>query len=583
MNKLRGNHPCVLLAEQGRGKNFVIYKPNIGKQSQSESLENLQLRYRKVTPEEAQDSWENQFTFSFKKCSHANWNGKCKKIEEGQECLQGMRLRQYHMLCGALLRVWKRVADVVADVTSTSILQIIPENCVARVRDELIQMDEEVKKRRKEKDQQALEQRQADERQRRLVQANQHLMDRISQNHIMNQSLAQGQGHAQGPAQGLVLAHKPQNHIHNHNQNQNQNPPTQRTQPRGISQVTLQRGKLAQGQASSQRAGQNLARLPPHRTPSQIQPRTQNNRPNNSNKGGLGLLPSMATLSSHFPPFSSQPFMNSFPSLKSHTLSSQGLLSNPSSSASKNPLDDILDLTMSPSLSPDSTEGGPLGLEGLAGVAPGNFRDDFALESLISPNVLGLHHQRSAQTLQKQQQPRLQQQQPSPLLRQLQQQQQQQQQQQDSQSDYLDFLDFSMAGPHHPSSSSTSSSAAGGPVPHGGVSHVARGRGMLSAAGLLPPSSASSPSASASSSPLFSTNASPASLFSSSNASPSSLFSSPVCLLPPPPPDPSLPSLNSLPNGHCGSTSTLDVREVLNSMLLASNDRKSVIQFRLPE
>lgn len=52
-------------------------------------------------------------------------NGKCKKIEEGQECLQGMRLRQYHMLCGALLRVWKRVADVVSDITSSSILQIV--------------------------------------------------------------------------------------------------------------------------------------------------------------------------------------------------------------------------------------------------------------------------------------------------------------------------------------------------------------------------------------------------------------------------------------------------------------------------
>lgn len=52
-------------------------------------------------------------------------NGKCKKIEEGQECLQGMRLRQYHMLCGALLRVWKRVSDVVSDITNSSILQIV--------------------------------------------------------------------------------------------------------------------------------------------------------------------------------------------------------------------------------------------------------------------------------------------------------------------------------------------------------------------------------------------------------------------------------------------------------------------------
>ncbi len=52
-------------------------------------------------------------------------NGRCKKVEEGQECLMGTRLRQYHMLCGALLRVWKHVSDVVADITSSSILQIV--------------------------------------------------------------------------------------------------------------------------------------------------------------------------------------------------------------------------------------------------------------------------------------------------------------------------------------------------------------------------------------------------------------------------------------------------------------------------
>uniref|UniRef100_A0A672I3S9 Protein strawberry notch homolog 2 n=1 Tax=Salarias fasciatus TaxID=181472 RepID=A0A672I3S9_SALFA len=105
-------------------KNFIVYKPNIGKQTHPESLDNLHQRYRKVMSS-SRDSWEAQFNFSFKKCSHANWNGKCKKIEEGQECLQGMRLRQYHMLCGALLRVWKRVSDVVSDITNTSILQIV--------------------------------------------------------------------------------------------------------------------------------------------------------------------------------------------------------------------------------------------------------------------------------------------------------------------------------------------------------------------------------------------------------------------------------------------------------------------------
>uniref|UniRef100_A0A8B9K1D4 Protein strawberry notch homolog 2 n=1 Tax=Astyanax mexicanus TaxID=7994 RepID=A0A8B9K1D4_ASTMX len=122
---VKGSHPCVLLAEQGRGHNLVVYKPNVGKQKQTENLENIQKKYRKVTAEEAKESWESQYKFSFKKCSHAVWTGRCKKVDEGQECLQGMRLRQYHVLCGALLCVWKRVADVVADVTSSSILQIV--------------------------------------------------------------------------------------------------------------------------------------------------------------------------------------------------------------------------------------------------------------------------------------------------------------------------------------------------------------------------------------------------------------------------------------------------------------------------
>uniref|UniRef100_A0A673JNG3 Protein strawberry notch homolog 2 n=1 Tax=Sinocyclocheilus rhinocerous TaxID=307959 RepID=A0A673JNG3_9TELE len=180
-HKLRGNYPCVLLAVQGQEHNMIIYKPNIGKQAQTESLDNLQQKYHKVTPEEAQDSWENQFTFSFRKCSHANW---CKKVEEGQECLMGTRLRQYHMLCGALLRVWKRVSDVVADITNSSILQIvrlktkdsskqvgikIPENCMSKVRQELVRMDAEVKQRHREKEQQAQEQRQAEEQQRLMA------------------------------------------------------------------------------------------------------------------------------------------------------------------------------------------------------------------------------------------------------------------------------------------------------------------------------------------------------------------------------------------------------------------------------
>ncbi|KAL1281104.1 hypothetical protein QQF64_015704 [Cirrhinus molitorella] len=173
-NKLRGSQPCVLLAEQGRGRNLILYKPNIGKQAHPENLDNLLLRYYKVIPDEAKDFWKSQFDFSFTNCTHANWKGKCKLIEQGQECFLGMRLRQYHMLCGALLRVWKRVSDIVSDITNSSILQIvrlktkqnskqvgikIPENCVSRVRAELSRMDEEVKKARREREQFANDQR----------------------------------------------------------------------------------------------------------------------------------------------------------------------------------------------------------------------------------------------------------------------------------------------------------------------------------------------------------------------------------------------------------------------------------------
>ncbi|XP_030396722.1 protein strawberry notch homolog 2 isoform X1 [Gopherus evgoodei] len=159
-HKTRGCKYTCLLAEQGRGKNFILYKPNIGKQSQPESLESLFKKYRQVPPEEAKEHWESSYLFSFTKCNHAVWNRTCKLIQEGKECFQGMRLRRYYMLCGALLRVWSKIASIMSDITNTSYLQIvrlktkekkkqvgikIPESCVHRVREELKQMDENVK------------------------------------------------------------------------------------------------------------------------------------------------------------------------------------------------------------------------------------------------------------------------------------------------------------------------------------------------------------------------------------------------------------------------------------------------------
>ncbi|XP_067415261.1 protein strawberry notch homolog 2 isoform X2 [Emydura macquarii macquarii] len=158
--KMRGCKYTCLLAEQGRGKNFILYKPNIGKQSQPESLDSLSRKYRRVLPEEAKEHWESSYLFSLTKCNHAVWNRNCKLIQEGMECFQGMRLRRYYMLCGALLQVWSKIASVISDITNTSYLQIvrlktkekkkqvgikIPESCVHRVREELKLMDENVK------------------------------------------------------------------------------------------------------------------------------------------------------------------------------------------------------------------------------------------------------------------------------------------------------------------------------------------------------------------------------------------------------------------------------------------------------
>ncbi|KAF3829670.1 hypothetical protein GH733_003934 [Mirounga leonina] len=205
--KVRGNKLSCLLAEQNRGKHFTVYKPNVGRQSQLETFDSLCRKFRRVcvgprgrvpvglrgrgagqgagsawgrgagvraegpgprgprgqvpvTAEEAREHWENSYALSLTHCSHTA-NRHCRLVQEGKDCAQGLRLRHHYMLCGALLRVWGRIAAVMADVTSSSYLQIvrlktkdkkkqvgikIPEGCVRRVLQELQLMDADVKR-----------------------------------------------------------------------------------------------------------------------------------------------------------------------------------------------------------------------------------------------------------------------------------------------------------------------------------------------------------------------------------------------------------------------------------------------------
>ncbi|XP_069595999.1 protein strawberry notch homolog 2 isoform X1 [Ranitomeya imitator] len=171
--KVRGDMYSAVLAEHRQGKYYNLYKPNIGKQSQAETLDSLLSKYCKVSALEAQEHWDRQYEFSLSNCSHTMWNGNCKTVQQGKECIQGLRLRHYYMLCGSLLRVWSRMASVISDITSSSYLQIvrlktkdkhkqvgikIPELCVYKVQEELKQMDMSVKRKHEESRQKALRQ-----------------------------------------------------------------------------------------------------------------------------------------------------------------------------------------------------------------------------------------------------------------------------------------------------------------------------------------------------------------------------------------------------------------------------------------
>lgn len=376
-------------------------------------------------------------------------------------------------------------------------------------------MDEEVKRRRKEKEKQAEEQRLAEERMRKMEQENKHLLANLfSQKPVLNQSLAQSLAQSQILKQKLSMAQSP----------------LQRTGI--ISQLQRMQAACGQPPHGQPPHGPNLLSL--QRNANHTQQMTHKSWPSSASpKQGAPQNPHA------FSPFYPQSFLSSFPQLKNPSLPLHQTTRSPGLS-SKNPLDEILDLT-SRSPSPDSTEGG-MSLDALTGPPPA-FTDDFSLESLISQSAPIPQHGAQVQ---------------QPLL---------QQQQQHHHSllvnnhpDLLDLLDLPPSpqipsqkdSPSSSASSCSSSTASSSSV----VSHVS--------AGLLPASTLNPTSMSSS---LFGASSSSSSLFSNSSSHfpPSYLLSQP---------DP-LP----LHNGHC-SSGALDVREALSSMLQAGPDRKSVIHYR---
>lgn len=373
-------------------------------------------------------------------------------------------------------------------------------------------MDEEVKRKRREREQQALEALEQRKMENRHVLAN-----LFNQKPILNKTLVQSLAQRQFLKQTL-----------------SQNV-SQRTQSGSIPQLPKVQSLP---ESALQQPSQTMPMQSLQRNTCQSQQRSHNswsNIPTTSTNHHHGLLSNTANLNSSLQSqFHPQPFLSLFQPMKNSRLPLHQ--NTPSPSLSSNPLDEILDLTVSsPSPSPDTTEGGP-SLDTLTRHSSA-FGDDFNLEALISqpaPNP-----QPAAQL----QQPLLLQQQNHNMLA-------------NNHQGLLDYYDLPLCPQMstqkaNPSSSTSSGSSSTSPVSNSLVSKVP--------AGLPPPSSLTS-----SSSSLFSSPSSSSPLFPNS-------FSS-FSIQP-------QPDLLHLPNGHC-STNDLNIREALNSILQDGPDRKSVIQYR---
>ncbi|KAE8635054.1 hypothetical protein XENTR_v10002502 [Xenopus tropicalis] len=147
--QIRNNKKTGILVKEinPKKKLFLVYRPNTGKQLKLETLLDLKKKYKKVTSEDAQSHWKEQYISSADICTHAYWRGNCKKASLGLVCEIGLRCRTYYVLCGSVLSVWTKVEGVLASVSGTNVKMqivrlrtedgqrivglIIPANCVS--------------------------------------------------------------------------------------------------------------------------------------------------------------------------------------------------------------------------------------------------------------------------------------------------------------------------------------------------------------------------------------------------------------------------------------------------------------------
>lgn len=147
---------------------YAVYRPNTGLQLKQETIGELEKKYKKVSKDEAEPHWTQQYESSEKTCSHAYWRGNCKNVALGMDCEIGLRRRTYNVLAGCVLSVWTKVEDLLNSRTGhNSKMQVvrmrandglkivgtlIPNSCVEDLIDALQEDSEKMEEKKFEAD-----------------------------------------------------------------------------------------------------------------------------------------------------------------------------------------------------------------------------------------------------------------------------------------------------------------------------------------------------------------------------------------------------------------------------------------------
>ncbi|KOB78206.1 Protein strawberry notch [Operophtera brumata] len=121
-SELSGPKEGFYLSLQPRNNKYTAVLPNTGLQVRSESLAELERKYKRVSSDDAETAWRSHHSAASRVCSHAYWRGACRN---GADCEVGLRVRSWHVLAGSLLAVWARVESVLAQRSMLNKMQVI--------------------------------------------------------------------------------------------------------------------------------------------------------------------------------------------------------------------------------------------------------------------------------------------------------------------------------------------------------------------------------------------------------------------------------------------------------------------------